>query len=194
MNQEQNIYVMDQSPHIQRQHQKFYDFWHENANDHGQVPADTFNPKSLIPLLSNLVKVKETAEGPQYTVIGTNVVEEYKQDFTNILIKDHPYPVCRDIYLNLIERMKHEQTLAVCFGQFCYPDRKYLRTMHSGFALYDSNQRITGYIILFTVDHSLYPQDIYAPVSPHEYGLKDAQISNQHDFDKTIETYNTFHV
>ncbi len=170
-------------------HQLFYDFWMRTRNEDGCVEDGKIDPNDLKPLLSNLVKIRNTPEGPQYTIVGTQIVEEYRQDFTGFLVAEHPHEICRTTYQSMIERMNSSSSLINCYGYFCYTHRNYLRTMETGFALCDGNGDITGYLVLVTVDHDHYFEKLYQPVNPMSVAAREADIESQNDFNSTMKLY-----
>ena len=172
-------------------HQKFYDFWIANRSPDGRVSDESIQPRALKSLLPNIVKIRKTLDGPKYTIIGTQVVEEYKQDFTGLLVSEHPHELCRNTYISMMQKMDKQPSLVNCHGYFCYPDKAYLRTMETGFALSSSDGEISGYLVLVTVDHTYYSDDMYLPQDPATVIAHEVCIQSQHDFDQTMSLYKT---
>ncbi len=170
-------------------HQKFYDFWQLHRLPCGGISNDVVTPKALKPLLTNIVRIRKTPAGPKYTIIGTQVVEEYKQDFTGLLVSEHPHEICRNTYISMIQQMEEQPFLVTCYGRFCYPNRNYLRTMETGFALTFADGTISGYLVLVTVDHTFYMDDMYSPCEPSSVTAHEVHIQNQYDFDRTMALY-----
>lgn len=175
---------------IKQMHQDFYDFWLSYRLSSGLVPQKEVQPHRLKSILPNIVKIKGFGEDARFTLVGTNVVEEYERDFTGLKVKDHPYDVCRETYLSMIERLNAGQGLVNCHGIFCYLNKHYLRTMESGFGLAcPETGEITGYLVLVTVDHSNYMEKLYLPMMPEQVDCKESVIANQTDFETTMHTY-----
>ncbi len=181
---------MSAQSHIIDMHQSFYRFWLENCTDNGFLDERDAAPKRFKALLPNIVKIRATEAGPRFSVVGTQVVDEYKQDFTGLLVDNHPYDVCRAIYLSLIQRMNDQQGFVNCHGLFCYENRHYLRTMESAFALLNNEtSAVSGYLVLVTVDHTAYANTLYSPTMPINVASGETAIYSQADFDQTMRAY-----
>lgn len=181
---------MSAQSHIIEMHQSFYQFWLENRTENGFLDERNAAPKRFKALLPNIVKIRATSDGPKFSVVGTHVVDEYKQDFTGVMVHDHPYDVCREIYLSLIQRMNDQQGFVNCHGLFCYENRHYLRTMESGFALLNTETNaVSGYLVLVTVDHTAYMDTLYSPAMPINVASGETAICSQADFDQTMRAY-----
>lgn len=180
---------MGTKEHIKNMHQQFYDFWQKHRQPDGSVSNSLITLNALRPIVPNLVKIANTPAGPKYTIIGTQVVEEYKQDFTGLLVEEHPHELCRNTYISMIQQMEQQPSLVTCYGYFCYPDKSYLRTLETGFSLSSPDGAITGYLVLVTVDHSFYQGDMYLPQDPANVAAHEVHIQNQQDFDRTMTLY-----
>ena len=175
---------------IPQKHQKFYDFWEKYRSADGRVPLGHVKPHRLKSVLPNIVKIRITPEGPRFALVGTQVVEEYEQDFTGMLVEEHPYDICRETYLSMINRMNNQPDLVNCHGLFCYLNKHYLRTMESGFALKDDPKcEICGYLVLVTIDHRQYMDKLYKPMMPERVFTGEAEIGNQSTFNQTMVQY-----
>ncbi|WP_262694551.1 hypothetical protein [Kordiimonas aquimaris] len=174
--------------HIRELHQSFYDFWLENRTPDGRVEDKKIELSVLRSIAPNIVKIAKTPEGPKYTIIGTKVVEEYKQNFTGLLVSEHPHEVCRKTYLSMINQMEQQSSLINCHGYFCYPSKNYLRTMETAFAL-TKDAEISGYLVLVTVDHTNYDGNMYLPREPSDVIAHEVQIETQQDFDGMMKSY-----
>lgn len=170
-------------------HQEFYEFWLRHKNQMGRVPEPAIDPSRFKSLLPNIVKIRNSDDGPRFTIVGTHVVDEYKQDFTGLLVRDHPYDVCRETYLSMIERMNALALMVNSHGLFCYQGRRHLRTMESGFALATPDNNISGYLVLVTVDHQSYADNLYTPVEPEDVVCAEANIDSQIEFDLAMQRY-----
>lgn len=171
-------------------HQEFYEFWLQHKDQLGHVPKTAIDPSRFKSLLPNIVKIRNSDDGPRFTIVGTHVVDEYRQDFTGLLVREHPYDVCRETYLSMIERMNTLASMVNSHGLFCYEGRRHLRTMESGFALINPNDnRISGYLVLVTVDHKSYSDNLYAPAAPEKVVCAEANIASQAEFDFTMRGY-----
>ena len=177
--------------HIQKMHQEFYNFWKSNRLPDGSVKNESIHPRALKSLLPNIVRIRKTPAGAKYTIIGTQVVEEYKQDFTGLLVSEHPHEICRNTYISMMQQMDKQPSMVTCYGYFCYPDKAYLRTMETGFALSSADGAISGYLILVTIDHTSYLNDMYLPQDPASVAAHEVHIESQHDFDRTMSLYQT---
>lgn len=176
--------------HITQKHQEFYDFWQQYRAANGRVSLGDIKPKRLKAVLPNIVKIRMSPEGPRFALVGTQVVEEYERDFTGMLVEDHPYDICRETYLSMIDRMNNQPDLVNCHGLFCYLNKHYLRTMESGFALSDGeHDAVCGYLVLVTIDHSRYMDKLYKPTAPEQVLCGETEIGNQLAFDKTMSLY-----
>lgn len=182
---------MGTKEHIHAMHQEFYNFWQQNRLADGSVLNEKVRLDTLKSVLPNIVKIRKTPDGPKYTLIGTQVVEEYKQDFTGMLVSEHPHELCRNTYISMIEQMEKQPSMVTCYGYFCYPDRSYLRTLETGFALSSADGTKTGYLVLVTVDHSYYEGTMYLPNDPANVMAHEVHIQNQQDFDRTMALYQT---
>ncbi len=181
---------MGDKSNIIEMHQEFYEFWLHHRDVSGRVPEPAIDPSKFKPLLPNIVKIRNSDDGPRFTIVGTHVVDEYKQDFTGLLVCDHPYDVCRETYLSMIDRMNTLTSMVNSHGLFCYTNRRHLRTMESGFALANPDtNHISGYLVLVTVDHRIYSDNLYAPIEPEEVVCAEANIGNQAEFDLTMQGY-----
>ncbi len=180
---------MNTAEHIKGMHQEFYDFWQQHRQPDGSVINDKITLNALKPVVPNLVKIGKTPVGPKYTLIGTQVVEEYKQDFTGFLVAEHPHEICRNTYISMMRQMDEQSALVTCYGRFCYPNKNYLRTMETGFALSSADGNISGYLVLATVDHTFYLHDMYLPYEPSKVATHEVHIQNQRDFDRTMDLY-----
>ena len=177
-----------ESTQIRNMHQSFYDFWQENRSNDGYVDDSKIELSAFKSIASNIVKIKKTPKGPKYTIIGTNIVDEYKQDFTGLLVSEHPHEPCRETYFSLIEKMEKKPSLVNCYGYFCYPSKNYLRTMETAFPISKQGE-ISGYLVLVTVDHTHYGDNMYQPRDPSSVTANEVQIENQQDFDHTMALY-----
>ena len=176
--------------HITQKHQDFYDFWQKYRSADGRVSLDNIRPRRLKSVLPNIVKIRTSTEGPRFALVGTQVVEEYEQDFTGMLVEDHPYAACRETYLSMIDRMNNQSDLVNCHGLFCYLNKHYLRVMESGFALSDdASGEVCGYLVLVTIDHSEYMDKLYKPMEPEQIVGGETEITNQSGFEKTMSLY-----
>lgn len=180
---------MRTAQHIQSMHQEFYNFWEKHRLPDGSVANEKIRLDALKPVISNLVKIGKTPEGPRYTIIGTQVVEEYKQDFTGLLVSEHPHEICRNTYLSMMQQMEEQPSLVTCYGYFCYPNKNYLRTLETGFAVSSDEGTKSGYLVLVTVDHSYYKHGMYIPQDPAKVAAHEVHIENQRDFDRTMTLY-----
>lgn len=181
--------MMKPSEQIRTMHQKFYSFWQENRAPDGSVANEKIRLDTLKGVLPNIVRIRKTEDGPKFTLIGTQVVEEYKHHITGLLVSEHPHEVCRATYISLIKQMEKQSSMVTCYGYFCYPDRRYLRTMETGFTLSAPDGTITGYLVLVTVDHSHYQHDMYLPRDPVEVISNEVFIQSQQDFDQAMSLY-----
>jgi len=183
--------MMIDAENIQKMHQEFYNFWISNRLPNGRVMDESIQPRELKSLLPNIVKIRNTPVGPKYTIIGTQVVEEYRQDYTGFLVSEHPHELCRKTYISMMQKMDTQPSLVNCYGYFCYPDKAYLRTMETGFALSSPDGNVSGYLVLVTVDHTYYSEAMYLPKDPANVIAHEVCIQNQHDFDRTMSLYKT---
>lgn len=181
--------MADTSKHIRDMHQEYYNFWQHNRLPNGSVVNEKIRLDTLKSISPNIVRIRKTDDGPKYTLIGTQVVEEYKQDFTGLLVSEHPHELCRATYLSMIHQMEKQPSMVMTYGYFCYPGKSYLRTLETGFALSSPDGSITGYLVLVTVDHSYYEQDMYLPRDPSNVVAHEVHIQSQQDFDQTMDMY-----
>lgn len=177
--------------HIFNLHQAFFDFWTENRLPSDRVRDKSVDPKLLKLLLPNLAKIRLGQNGPGFSLVGTNIAEEYQTDFTGKLVTEHPYPICREIYLTLIERMDMQPGYKICYGYFCYNERQYLRTMEATFPLESDAGDASGYLVLVSVDHGAYKDKLYLPEMPIDATAKYADVVTQDDFEDAMERYRT---
>lgn len=175
--------------HIQAMHQTFFDFWNAHRALEGRVCDRLIDPKLLKSVLPNLVKIRLRDSEPKFSIVGTNIVEEYQTDFTGKLVREHPYPICREIYLSLLKHMDAEPGYKLCYGYFCYSERHYLRTMEAAFPLGSETGETSGYLVLVTVNHDTYKEKLYQPNMPENATTKYADIATQKEFDEAMKRY-----
>lgn len=177
---------------IVQMHQSFFDFWNIYKRADGRVSIDDVRPNRLKSILPNIVKIRTSNEGSRFALVGTQVVEEYQQDFTGMLVQDHPHEVCRETYLSMIDHMNSRHGIACCFGMFCYLNRHYLRTMESGVALaHADSDKVAGYLVLVTIDHAEYMDKLYHPMPPEQVLAGEANIVSQADFNNAMQGYHS---
>ena len=170
-------------------HQAFFEFWCNHRCELGRVSEKNVSLRALKTVLPNIIKLKKTSDGPRYSVLGSNVLEEYDQNFTGILVSDQPHEICKKADLALIKRIEKKPSFTVSFGFFCYPNKNYLRVMDSGFAFTADDGSISGYLVVFTVDRDNYLEKLYSPINPHRIESGKADVANQNDFDQAVEQY-----
>lgn len=180
---------MKEADQIRGMHQFFYEFWSSNKMPNGSVLEANAHPAQLKSVLPNIVKIKNTTDGPRFSVVGTGIVDEYRQDFTGILVTEHPYEICREIYLSLIQRMNSAPGLKSTYGQFCYRERELLKTMEMAFPLTDEDGIISSYLVFVTVDHSDYARQLYFPTMPNKATSVEVDISTKAEFRKLLADY-----
>ena len=183
--------AVSQFSHIVPLHQAFYTYWQDHCCKGGRVKEKDISLRALKSILPNLIKIRKTPDGPQYSVIGTNVIQEYGKNFTGLFVSEQPHEICKKADFALIKRMENQSSLVISFGYFCYPGKHYLRVMNSCFALISDDGRISGYLLLFTVDRGTYLEKMYDPIDPVQINTGKADVVSQQDFDHAMAQYNS---
>ena len=131
------------------------DLWQDFAGEEGWVHKKDIRLPDLSKIASNLILLKRTEKGQwQFTLIGTKIVEEYKQDLTGVCIDDIPFEECRTLYHEATHHTSEAVQPHRLEGNFCNNDGAYIKAKEVAIPISEDAENVTHVLIACFIDRS----------------------------------------
>jgi hypothetical protein len=160
--------------------QSFIDFWRDHASEDGWVDKRYITLSKLWLLSPNLILLKRAETGRwRFTLIGTDIVEEYKEDFTGCYIEDIPHEECRTLYREATSRTAAISLAHRLEGNFCNNDGGYQKAEEVAIPVSKNAQDVTHVMILCLVDRSDPERSLYDDIGHDSFDYKISPIKRR---------------
>lgn len=153
--------------------QYLIDFWVQNAGPEGWVDKSHVNLHRLAQISPNLIMLKSVDQNTWvFTLMGTGIVEEYRQDFTGQTIDEIPYEQCKTLYKAATTDPVTKVVPHIIQGDFCYDENGFLQANEVVIPLSENGTTVTHVLIVCEIERGNSDRALYTPDRPIDFSYQ----------------------